>query len=325
MMEKDPSVFVYGIGVPDHKKVFGTTDKLDLLYPGRSLDTPLSEAALTGFGIGAAMRGLRPVQIHIRMDFMLLALNQLVNMAASNHYISGQPIPLTIRGIVGRGWGQGCHHSKSLHGMFSGIPGLRVGMPFSPHDAKGMLISAIRGSDPTLLIEHRWLYWAEGNVPEGIYETPMTSNIIRHGDDVTIIATSWMVAEALKAAEVMEERDVSVEVIDLRWANPICIGNAVASVDRTRRVIIADNDWRYSGLSAEIMCTLLENCSVLPGHIIRIGFKPSPIPTARHLENKFYPNAISLIRCIEMELGLEKMDVDNVIDYSHENRFKGPF
>jgi len=326
-MSINPAIFVYGIGVPDHKKVFGTTKDLDSLYPSRCLDTPLSEAALTGFGIGAAIRGLRPVQIHIRMDFMLLALNQLVNMAATHHYISGQPVPFVIRGIVGRGWGQGCHHSKSLHGMFSGIPGLVVGMPSSPRDAKGMLTRALRGLDPTLLIEHRWLYWAKGNVPEGSYETPYTSSFIRRGSDVTIVATSWMVVEAIRAAEVMSERGVEIEIIDLRWSNPLTediMGNIILSVEKTKGLIIADNDWMQYGISAEVF-TSLAMSGIVPKTISRTGQRSSPCPTARHLEDKYYPGAKEVIRAVEFALDLEPMSIDGVFDYSHENKFRGPF
>lgn len=326
-MAINPSVFVYGIGVPDHKKVFGTTNDLDLLYPGRCFDAPLSEAALTGFGIGAAICGLVPVQIHIRMDFMLLALNQLINMAATHHYITKQPVPFVIRGIVGRGWGQGCHHSKSLHGLFSGIPGLKVGMPASPRDAKGMLIKAMRDPNPTILIEHRWLYWARGKVPTGLYQTPPTSSFVRCGKDVTVVATSWMVVEAMRAAEVMSERGIEVEIVDLRWSNPLTediMGNIIFSVKKTQRLIIADNDWLRYGISAEIFTSLVES-GVLPKTLNRIGHRPSPCPTARHLENEYYPSAKEIIRAIEFALDLEPMSTDDVFDYSHENKFKGPF
>ena len=167
-MERDPSVFVYGIGVPDHKKIFGSTVGLvEQFGPDRCFDTPLCEEAMTGFGLGAAINGMRPIHIHIRLDFLLLAMNQLVNMISSFTYSTEGRVrvPMVIRAVVGRGWGQGYQHSKSLHSFFAHIPGLKVVLPTRPSDAKGLLISAIRDDNPVVFIEHRWLYWAVDDVP----------------------------------------------------------------------------------------------------------------------------------------------------------------
>jgi len=329
-MERDPTIFIYGIGTPDHKKVFGTTAGLiEQFGQERCFDVPLSEDALLGFGIGAALSGLRPVNVHIRVDFLLLAMNQLVNMAASHQYITGQSVPLVIRAIVGRGWGQGCHHSKSLHSFFAHVPGLKVVLPSTPYDVKGLLIAAIRDNDPVIVIEHRWLYWASGEVPEEPYTINIgEGNVLKEGDDVTVVATSWLCAEALKAAEILEQRSlgIGIEVVDVRSARPLGEDAIFNSVKRTQRCIVADNDWLHCGLGAEIVARVQECCFdnlVVP--VQRIGFASSPCPTVRCLENEFYPSAIDIIRTVENMLSLVHMDLSREDFYSHERRFKGPF
>ncbi len=325
-MTRDENVFVYGI----EDKVFGSNKDLAKRFgPERCFATPLSEEAMTGFGLGAALNGLRPVHTHIRIDFFLLAMNQLINMISSCHYgSSGQlKVPLVIRAVVGRGWGQGYQHSKSLHGLFAHIPGLKVILPTTPYDAKGLLTAAIRDDNPVISIEHRWLYWQEGHVPEEPYTIPIGEpNILREGLDLTIVATSWMNVEAVKAAEILAKRGVHLEVIDPRAATHINFEPIIASVRKTRYCIVADNDWAYSGLSAELAAQLYEHClCYLKAPIARIGFAPTPCPTTRILENAFYPNAVTLIRTVEKLLKLSPTDLEGENFYSHENRFKGPF
>jgi len=329
-MERDPSVFIYGLGVPDHKRIFGSTKGLLEKYgPQRVFDSPLSEDSMLGFGLGAAINGLRPIHVHIRVDFLLLAMNQLVNMVSSYSYSVGGKlkIPIVIRAVVGRGWGQGFQHSKSLHSFFAHIPGLKVIMPTTPYDAKGLMIAAIRENNPVVCIEHRWLYWAEGEVPEAPYEVPIgTSHIIHSGNDITILAASWMVVEALKAAEIMAKRGVSVEVIDLRTIAPWDDTLAVASVNKTGHCIVADNDWTYCGLSAEVAAHISEKCfGKLKSPVTRIGWEHTPCPTVRCLENEFYSNAVDVIHEIERKLELTPTDLSGEEFFSHEKRFKGPF
>ena len=174
-MERDPSVFLFGLDVDDHKAIQGSTaGLLEKFGPGRCFGTPLSEDAMTGVAIGAAIAGYRPIHVHIRMDFMLLCMNQLVNMAAKAHYMyNGQvKVPLVVRTMIGRSWGQGGQHSQALHSLFMHIPGLKVVMPATPYDAKGLLISSIEDDSPVVFIEHRWLYNIHGHVPEGLYRVP---------------------------------------------------------------------------------------------------------------------------------------------------------
>lgn len=329
-MERDHSVFVYGIGVPDHKAVFGSTLGLaEKFGKERCFDTPLAEDTMTGFGLGAAINGMRPIHIHIRVDFLLLAMNQLANMVSSYRYASAGKlkVPMVIRAIIGRGWGQGFQHSKSMHSVFAHIPGLKVIMPTTPRDAKGMLISAIRDDNPVLSIEHRWLYWQEDEVPEGPFTLPIgEANILRQGKDITIVATSWMNVEAAKAAEILSRRGVSVEIIDPRTIAPFNTEIIVTSVNKTGYCIVADNDWLPCGFSAEVAAVVSEKCfGKLKYPVQRIGFATTPCPTARHLENEFYPNAINIIRSIEKILKLNPADLSKEEFYSHERKFKGPF
>ena len=329
-MERDPTVFVYGIGAPDHKRIFGTTVGLvEKFGPERCFDTPLSEDTMTGFGLGAAINGMRPIHIHIRVDFLLLAMNQLSNMVSNYRYTSvGKlKVPMVIRAIIGRGWGQGSQHSKSMYSVFAHIPGLKVVLPTTPRDAKGLLISAIRDDNPVIFIEHRWLYWQEGEVPEEPYTIPLgEATVLREGEDITVVAISWMNVEALKAAEILSRRGVSIEIVDPRTIAPFNEELIIKSVEKTGRCIVADNDWLNCGFSAEVAARVSEKClSKLKSPIYRIGFAPTPCPTVRHLENEFYPNAVKLIRATEKMLGLEPTDLSKEEFYSHERRFKGPF
>jgi pyruvate/2-oxoglutarate/acetoin dehydrogenase E1 component len=329
-MERDPSVFIYGIGVPDHKRIFGTTvGLLEKFGPDRCFDTPLCEETMTGFGLGAAINGMRPIHVHIRVDFLLLAMNQLVNMVSSYAYSTGGQVgvPIVIRVVVGRGWGQGFQHSKSLHSYFSHIPGLKVVLPTTPRDAKGLLTSAIRDNNPVVFIEHRWLYWAVEDVPEEPFTIPIgEGNILRHGSDITVVATSWMNIEALKAAEILQKHGVSVEIIDPRTISPFDESLAVESVKKTGHCIVADNDWVDCGFSGEAAARISEKCfGLLKSPVTRIGFAHTPCPTVRVLEKEFYPGAEKLVRAIEQKLGIAPVDLSDEDFFSHENRFKGPF
>lgn len=330
-MARDSSVFVYGIGVPDTVKIFGTTRGLiEAFGPARCFDTPICEDTMTGFGIGAALGGLRPVHVHIRVDFLLLAMNQLVNMASTLAYASDGrlKVPLVIRAIVGRGWGQGAQHSKSLHSLFAHIPGLKVVLPTTPRDAKGLLIAAIRDDNPVVFIEHRWLYWAEDDVPEEPYTIPLGEGaILREGHDVTVVATSWMNVEALKAADILERRHgVSIEVVDPRTIAPLDEELILASVRKTGHCLVADNDWIHCGFGAEVAARVGERAfGALKSPVTRLGFAPTPCPTVRALENAFYPNAGDLVHAVEAKLGLPEADLSGEDLYSHEHRFTGPF
>jgi len=330
-MERDNRVFIYGIDVADHKRIFNSTKGLvEKFGPKRCFSTPLAEDAMTGFGLGAAINGLRPIHVHMRVDFMLLAMNQLTNMASSYRYSThgALKVPMVIRAIVGRGWGQAYQHSKTMHSCFAHIPGLKVVLPSTPRDAKGALIAAIRDDDPVVVMEHRLLYDVEGDVPEKMEEYSLgKGRILNAGCDITVIATSWMNVEAIKAADILQKKQgVSVEVVDPVSLQPLDTEIICTSVNKTGHCIIADNDWVFCGYSAEIAATIAEQChGSLKTPIQRIGFAFTPCPCARSLEDYFYPKATDIIKAVEKALKLAHTDLTGEDFYSYENKFRGPF
>jgi len=332
MMEKNPDVFVFGLDVPDHVRILGSTAGLvEKFGKNRCFGTPLSEDAMTGVALGAAINGLRPVHIHIRADFLLLAMNQIMNMAASLRYLTTGKlkVPLTIRALIGRGWGQGAQHSKTVHSLLAHVPGIKVIMPTTPADAKGLLISAINDNNPVVCLEHRWLYDIKGYVPDNKdFSIPIGEpNILRKGKNFTVIATQWMNIEALKAAEILKKiHNIDIEIIDPRSIKPLDFTKIYKSVDKTGRCLIVDYDWLYCGFSAELSARISENCHrSLKSPVIRLGLAETPCPTSRPLEDLFYPNAINIIRSIEKTLKLSKSNLANENFYTYENKFKGPF
>ncbi len=328
-MEADSSVFVFGLDVPDHKKIFGSTaGLLEKFGPKRCFGTPLSEEAMTGVALGAAISGLRPVHVHIRVDFMLLGMNQIVNMISSLRYMTGGKlkVPLVIRAVIGRGWGQSAQHSKSLHGVFAHFPGLKVVLPTTPQDAYSLLRSSIRDENPVIFIEHRWLYDVEGPVDEGQKIPLGPPAILREGKDLTVLCTSWMAIEAMKAAEVLAKRGVQLEVVNVRTIAPLQEEELIASVMKTGRCIVADYDWVFCGFSAELAARVSHAClGRLKEPVERLGFAHVPCPTTRPLENAFYPSAVEIIRTAERMLGLRESDLGTESFYSYEHKFKGPF
>lgn len=329
-MERDESVFTYGIGVPDHKRIFGSTKNLvEKFGSNRCFDTPLSEEALTGVALGASLLGLRPILVHMRVDFMLLSMNQIVNLISSYHYGSGGMLkaPLVIRAIVGRGWGQAYQHSKTLHGWFGHIPGLKVVMPVTPYEAKGMLIAAIRDDNPVIFFEHRWLYDAQGEVPIDPYTLSLDKPTkLREGHDLTIIATSWMNIEALHAAEILARNGYSVGVINAGIVSEFDDQIIIDAVSKSGRCIVADNDWVHCGFGAELATRIYQKAfRSLQAPIERIGFQHAPCPCARPLETAFYPNAITIIRTAEKLFNIPPIDISKDVFYSYENKFRGPF
>ncbi len=293
-MAEDPRVFVLGLGAPDAAAVFGSTKGLVEKYgPQRVLDMPVSESGMTGVAIGAALRGMRPVMTHIRLEFAMLSIDQIVNQAAKWYYMFGgqAPVPLVIRMVVGRGWGQGPQHSQSLQAWFAHVPGLKVVMPATPHDAKGLLISAIEDDNPVVFIEHRWLYSIHGPVPEGVYRVPLGQpNVLRRGRDVTVAATSYMTLEAVRAADELAKEGLELEVVDIRTLNPFDPTLVLESVRKTGRLIVADTGWRSVGFAAEVVARVVEHgLGDLKEPPVRLTLPDLPTPTTRALSNYYYP------------------------------------
>ena len=237
-MARDPSVFVMGQGVDDARGMFGTTLGLHKEFgPERSFDVPLAEDAMTGVGIGAALMGMRPIQVHQRMDFVLLCMNQIVNMASKMSYMfsGAHKVPLVIRAIIGRSWGQGAQHSQAFHSYFMHIPGLRVVAPTTPHDAKGCLIQAIRDDNPVIMIEHRMLHNVKGVVPPESYEIPYgKARVLSPGKDITIVGISHMALECVRAKHLLEDAGIDAEVIDPVSLSPLDI-STIAALGRADR------------------------------------------------------------------------------------------
>ena len=328
-MAANEDVFVFGLDVPDHKRIFGSTaGLLERFGKKRCFGTPLSEEAMTGVALGAAMSGLRPVHVHIRVDFMLLATNQIFNMVSNARYLSAGKlkVPLVIRSVIGRGWGQGAQHSKSLQSIFAHMPGLKVVMPTTPQDAYSLLRSAIQDDNPVIFLEHRWLYDASGEV-DTEWKVLLGKSAVRHeGKDITVACTSWMNVEALKAAEILAKRGVSLDVIDVRTIVPFDAETVAASVRKTGRLIVADYDWTFCGFSAEAAAHISNVCfDQLKCPVERLGFAGTPCPTTRPLENLFYPSAVTIIRTVERMLKLSETDLSGETFYSWEEKFKGPF
>jgi pyruvate/2-oxoglutarate/acetoin dehydrogenase E1 component len=294
-MERDPSVVVFGLDVDDPKAIQGTTRGLLEKYgAGRVFGTPLSEDAMTGAAIGMALAGLRPIHVHIRNDFLMLAMNQLVNVAAKSHYMYGGAVhvPLVVRSMIGKSWGQGAQHSQGLYSFFMHVPGLKVVAPTTPHDAKGCLLAAVRDDNPVLYLEHRLLHFQQGPVPEGQYTVgPGKARVTATGDDVTLVGISYMQVECLRARHYLDSVGVSAEVIDPIWLAPLDLDTITASARKTGRLIVVDNDWLCCGAGAEIVAAVVER---LQGErrlrVGRLGFAPTTCPTTPSLEDLYYPN-----------------------------------
>ncbi len=294
VMELDPRVYLMGLGVPDPKGTFGTTLGLQKKYgPERVMDMPTSENAMTGIAIGSSIVGMRPIMTHQRVDFFLLALDQLINNAAKWNYMFGgqMHVPLVIRLIIGRGWGQGPQHSQTLHSFFAHIPGLKVVMPATPYDAKGLLIASVADNNPVVFIEHRWLHGIHGDVPKEFYEVPLgKARVMKEGSDITIVACSHMTLEAWKAAEALEKEGISAEVIDLRSLRPLDTETIFRSVKKTGRLLVADPDWKFAGVAGEIIALVTEELfSDLKVAPQRIAYPDALSPTSWALANHFFP------------------------------------
>lgn len=295
-MARDPAVLVFGLDVDDPKAIQGTTRGLLEKYgPERIFGTPLSEDAMTGAAIGMALAGLRPIHVHIRMDFLMLAMNQLVNVAAKSRYMYGGrvSVPLVIRSMIGKSWGQGAQHSQGLYSFFMHVPGLKVAAPTTPHDAKGCLIEAIRDDNPVLYVEHRMLHFQRGPVPEPNYTvSPGKARITAEGNDVTLVGISAMQVECLAAQQYLGEVGIAAEVIDPIWLSPLDTDTIAESVERTGRLLVVDNGWTTCGAGAEIVAQMAERLmGVRDLRVQRMGFAATTCPTTPALEELYYPNA----------------------------------
>lgn len=326
-MEKDAGVFVIGEGVDDATGIFNTTRQAFLKFGAdRVMDTPLSENAITGAALGAAVMGMRPLVVFARDDFMLLAMDQIVNHAAKWSYTYGGKMiaPVVYRSVIGRGWGQGPQHSQSLQSLFAHIPGLKVVMPVTAYDAKGLLLASLEEKCPVIFMEHRWLHKEKSEVPEEYYKVPIgEARVAREGKDVTVVAVSQMVLEALKAAQALEKNNVSLEVIDLRTLRPWDKKTVLESVKKTGRLIVADTGWSACGIAGEIVATAAQEAlDSLVAPPRRIGLAESPAPSSYKLEEYYYPDANDIISAVSQML---KNSPQEKIEKDTGKNFNGSF
>ena len=304
-MEKDEKVFLMGEGA-DNINGIGGQVLLAIRKFGlsRVIDTPLSENGLTGFAIGAALDGMRPVLIHQRDDFMLLAMDQMMNQAAKLRYMSGgrHRVPLTILSFVARRSGEGAQHSHSIQSIFAHFPGIKVGMPASAADAKGMLLSAIFDDDPVIILEHRHnpLYGKKGFVPEGYYETPYTSKVVLFGRDITIVTVSITILDAVVAQKELNTENIYPEIIDLRWLRPLDIESIIQSIKKTGKLLVVDTGWKSCSISSEIVALVSEKAwNFLKCPPRRITLPDAPCPASQYLEPFYHPNPGMIVKAIE--------------------------
>ncbi len=334
-MNKDPKTLFFGLGATDPKRLFGTAKGLlENFGPDRVFDMPTSENGMTGIAIGAAIQGYRPIMTHQRLDFFLLAMDQLVNNAAKWHYMFGgqDSVPLTIRLILGRGWGQGPTHSQSLHSWFAHVPGLKVVMPSTSADASGLLASSIFDNNPVIFLEHRWLHHQLGAVPEKCEPIPLgKGRLLSEGQDYTIVSCSYMTVEAVRAVKLLADHGIHCDLIDLRTIQPLDWDLIDRSVRKTGRLLVLDIGASSFGISSEIIssvCTRL--FSSLKQAPQKLAAPDYPIPTSVALSEQFYNGAEEIAGIILS--GIKKQGISlRPLQESHLSHdvpgewFRGPF
>jgi acetoin:2,6-dichlorophenolindophenol oxidoreductase subunit beta len=299
ILRGDPRAFLIGQGLWSPWYAGASLEGLDREFSRqRILDSPVSENATTGLAVGAALAGMRPIVFHPRMDFMLLAADPIINQAANWSYLfEGRiGVPLVIRAVINRGGEQGAQHSQALHATFMHIPGLKVVMPATAYDAKGLLIAAIEDPNPVLYIDDRCLYAVSDAVPEEMFRVPLGKAAVRRvGRDVTLIGLSSMAAECAKAAELLAQENIDAEVIDLRSLKPWDSERVLESVRKTGHAVVADPGWRTAGASAEIASTIFEQAfHELRAPVERVTLPDCPAPTSRSEEAAYYPGAAQI-------------------------------
>ncbi|MSR70793.1 alpha-ketoacid dehydrogenase subunit beta [Candidatus Kaiserbacteria bacterium] len=318
VMAKDPSVYVIGLGVP--QGAGGTTNGLKQKYPDRILDTPTSEAALTGLAVGSAIAGLHPIVHHDRVEFSLLAADQIFTQAAKWNYMfgGGGPVPIIFRIVIGRQWGNGPQHSQALYSLFGSVPGLKVVVPSSPAMAKGLLIAAARDKNPVVMLESRWLYGIKEEVSEAMYQVPLDkAQVVQQGSDITVVGYGDALYTARQALELLGEHKKRVELIDLVSINPIDHATIHASVQKTGRLLTVDTTNGAFSVGSEVISKAAQS---------RVGFVDAPrglaapdvpCPTPPSLSEFWYPTKVTIANAILEMLGLPRIDLQLPFEELH--------
>ena len=339
-MKKDKNLICYGLGVTDPKNIFGTTKDLEKIFGKRRVfDVPCSENALTGVSIGAAISGTKSIVTHQRLDFFLLALDQLVNSAAKWHFMFGGQveIPITIRLIIGKGWGQGPTHSQNLQSWFAHIPGLKVVMPTTPQDAKDLLIKSILDPNPVIFLETRWLHSQIGKVSNKVLQSNIIGKckIMKRGKDVTIVAMSYLVPEALRAASYLKRKlNIECEIIDLRTIKPIDYKTIYNSLKKTKNLLVVDTGHKICSVASEIISEIIISKKIKLHTSPQILALPDiPEPTSYSLTKNYHVNYRNIfLKILEMKkIKKSKIYFKNLFkkDKQHHDqphkKFFGPF
>lgn len=336
-MKKDKNVFIIGEGVNDPKEIFGTTKDLKKKFGSkRVIETPVSENAMTGICIGSAMMGLKPIQVHQRVDFALLAIEQIFNNCAKAFFVSNSKhkIPIVIRMIIGRGWGQGPMHSQILDSIFAQVPGLKVIMPTFPSDFKGYLLAAIEDQNPVIFLEHRWLHNIKGKVNTKYYLNNLNEiKKIENGKDITIVANGYNLLEVLELKKLLNSNNVTFDLFDLSILQPLKTIQIEKSVKKTGRILVIDSGFKKLGIGSEIISRISENSiNYLKSKPIRLGLPFIPTPSTRFLANEYYVSKEKILLAISKILNKKNLYLKNFrklknnipIDIPDLN-FKGPF
>ncbi|MCK9613152.1 MAG: pyruvate dehydrogenase complex E1 component subunit beta [Bacteroidales bacterium] len=303
LMETDSSVFLIGQGVKSPWYVGNTcTGLVERFGEERIIDTPVSENAMTGAAVGAAIAGMKAIVVHPRVDFVLYAFDPIINQAANWHYMNGgkSNAPIVFWLIVNRGGEQAAQHSQALHSLFAHIPGLKVVAPSTPYDAKGLFISSVLDENPVVFIDDRWLYRFQDDVPAEMYQVPIGKAIIRtEGDDCTLVSFSYMAQESINAAEELKKKSISIEFIDLRTVKPIDEETIINSVKKTGRLVIADGSWKTGSVAAEIATRVNELAfGFLKSPVQRVCLNDVPAPASGSLEKAYYKTKDDIIEAI---------------------------
>ena len=319
------NIYILGQGVDDSSSAVGPLKDLKKKFPKRIQDVPMAEESIAGICVGMAMNGLRPINFHIRMDFLLLAMNQIINMAAKIHYMYGgkQSCPISFRSMIGKSWGQGPQHSQSFYPQFVNIPGLNVYAPVIPYDAAASYIHMLEENSPSMMIEHRLLYYQKGEVEKYDNLIFIPTRVLKEGKDITLVGISQMAIECLRAAKLLEGAGIKAEVITPISLKPLEIIKIAMSVKKTGRLIVVDNSWMQCGVGAEIIATLHE--MGIHFESSRMGFAETICPTSPSIEKLFYPDPISITYKVCEMLNFNKYDFDASQIEREEIEFKGPF
>lgn len=304
-LEENPKFLIAGLGVADPKGVFGTTLGLSEKYgPKRVLETPTSENAMTGIGVGLAISGFRPLMVHQRLDFFILAMDQLVNSAAKWHFMFGgqTSVPLTIRLITGRGWGQGPTHSQNLHAWFAHIPGLKVVMPSFAYEVASLLQASIDDPNPVIFIEDRWIHNQQVDIDDKRIDQPIQlgkANICHPGKDITVVSSGYMSIEALKAINYLEVNGISAELIDLRTIKPLDMESIISSVGKTKNLVVVDASHEISSFGKEIIANVAMSPRISLANKSRLVSLPDvPEPTSYGVIGQFRVSAQKIAQAV---------------------------